>query len=173
MKKFFSSINKALNGFENVIIATGVLSATFIIFMNVVMRHLFKSPIMWAEELTRYIMMWVTFIGASLCVRDNIHVKMDLLHIKLPYKAAKILVCATYVVCILISAFLAYTGFTLTLKIAALGQVSSAMQMIPMWIVNLCVPISCVLMIKNYVYLLTLNILTRGEIVKRIGGEAE
>ncbi len=169
-KKIFLTVNRVITRIEETIVAIGVLTATFLIFYNVILRQFSTQSLTWAEELTRYIMIWVTFFGGNLCVQNNVHVKMDLLHIKLPKKAAKTLVSLTYLVCIAGCLFLAYTGYHLTVQIATLGQVSPSMPWLKMWVINISVPIFAVIGVKDYVWLLWLNIRSREEIVKEIGG---
>lgn len=170
MKKAFLAVHRALDIAEKAIVGTGVLAASFIIFVNVVMRYGFSHSFAWAEELTRYIMFWVTFLGGNLCVQNNIHVKMDLLHVKLPKKAAKALVSFTYLVCIAGCVFLLGYGVQLTNQIFTLGQVATSMPWLKMWVVNLAIPIFAVIGIKDYLWLLILNIRSKDEIVKTLEG---
>ena len=171
MKQILWKINTLVTNMEKIIVGTGVLTATFLIFYNVILRQFSARSLAWAEELTRYIMIWVTFFGANLCIQNNVHVKMDLLHIKLPAKAAKWIVSLTYVICIIGCVFLALTGYTLTLQIARLGQISSSMPWLKMWLVNICSPIFAVIGMKDYTWLLVLNILDREKIIKETGGK--
>lgn len=170
MLSILKKIDQAIDFLEKAVVGCGVLAATAIIFINVVMRYGFLQSLMWAEELTRYIMIWVTFIGSSLCIKNNVHVKMDLLHVKLPFSIAKPLVCVVYVICIAASLWLAQLGYQLTVQIARLGQVSAAMPWLPMWVVNVCVPIFAVLAVKDYAVLLVKNLCSKGIIVKETGG---
>lgn len=170
MVSVLKKIDQGIDFLEKLIVGCGVLAATVIIFVNVVMRYGFLRSLMWAEELTRYIMIWVTFIGSSLCIKNNVHVKMDLLHVKLPFKIAKPLVCLVYLICIIGSLWLAQIGYQLTVQIAKLGQVSSAMSWLPMWVVNVCVPAFAVMAVKDYVILLVLNLRNKGVIIKETEG---
>lgn len=45
-----------------------------IVFANVVMRYLTNGSIVWAEEVARYMMIWMTFLGAGLVLRYGGHV---------------------------------------------------------------------------------------------------
>ncbi len=45
--------------------------------LQVVMRYVLNSPLSWPEELARYLMIWATFIGAALLVREDGHVRLD------------------------------------------------------------------------------------------------
>jgi TRAP-type C4-dicarboxylate transport system permease small subunit len=61
---------------------TAGLFATFftvLVFLQVVFRYFFKSPISWAEELTMLTFQWCVFLGAAIGVRQGIHFKLDFL----------------------------------------------------------------------------------------------
>ncbi len=51
-------------------------------FANVLGRYLFGSPILWAEEILVFIMIWCVFLGVILVTWEGRHIKMDLLSVK-------------------------------------------------------------------------------------------
>lgn len=55
-----------------------------LVFGNVVARYVFNVSFIWAEELSQYLMVWVTFLGAGLAFLQGRHVAMDLVHDLLP-----------------------------------------------------------------------------------------
>lgn len=171
MKEIFKKIDKVFVGCESVIVCIGVLVATGVTFCNVIMRYFFHSPLMWAEELTRYIFIWVTFIGGSLCIRNNVHVKMNLLQVKLPAKAARILGIIVYVLCIIGSLMIAWLGYKMVQNVAVLGQVSPSMPWFKTVYVNLPVFLYGILAVKGYLQLLVKSLQRKDVIVETIGGE--
>lgn len=44
-----------------------------LVFGNVVLRYGFNSGITWSEEVSRFLFIWVVFLGAVLTLRDNGH----------------------------------------------------------------------------------------------------
>ena len=52
---------------------------TVFVFLQVIFRYFFKSPISWAEELTMLTFQWCVFLGAAIAVRHGIHFKLDFL----------------------------------------------------------------------------------------------
>jgi len=50
-----------------------------LVFTNVVTRYGFGFSINWAEEVSRFLMIWVTFLGAGLALREGRHVAIELL----------------------------------------------------------------------------------------------
>ena len=49
------------------------------VFGNVVLRHLFDSGINISEELSRFMFIWLTFLGAIVAMREGGHLGMDML----------------------------------------------------------------------------------------------
>ena len=67
-----------------VIIGLVILVGIAINFANVIGRYVFLEPIIWAEEIMIYIMVWTVFIGAILVSFEGQHLKMDFFSIMLP-----------------------------------------------------------------------------------------
>ncbi|KGQ71176.1 C4-dicarboxylate ABC transporter permease [Chelonobacter oris] len=61
------------------------------VFANVVLRYAGNSSITIAEELSRYLFVWVTFLGAILMFKENGHVSVTVLADKLSPRKRKIL----------------------------------------------------------------------------------
>lgn len=61
------------------------------VFTNVVLRYAGNTSITIAEELSRYLFVWVTFLGAILMFKENGHVSVNVLPEKLSPLKRKIL----------------------------------------------------------------------------------
>ena len=71
-----------------VIIAMMVVMAT-LVFVNVVCRYVLNYSIIWAEELSQYLMVWVAFLAGGLALREGRHVAVEMLQDRLPSKARR------------------------------------------------------------------------------------
>lgn len=60
-----------------------------LVFGNVVLRYAFNWGITVSEELSRWLFVWLTFVGAILALRDHAHLGMDSLVSRLPTAARK------------------------------------------------------------------------------------
>jgi len=74
----------ALLGTARTIVGALIFVAIAINFANVVARYLFASPLVWAEEIMVFLVIWCVFIGAVLVSWERDHLKMDLLAARLP-----------------------------------------------------------------------------------------
>ncbi|MGK9051517.1 TRAP transporter small permease [Neorhizobium petrolearium] len=77
------------------------------VFGNVVLRYGFNSGILVSEELSRFLFVWMTFIGAVVVLRERGHLGMDTVVNMLPLAGAKgakavsdllIIACCIYIV---------------------------------------------------------------------------
>jgi len=59
-----------------------------IIFVNVAMRYLTSNSLEWAEEVSRHMMIWLTFLGAGPVLRYGGHIAVENLQDALPTKGA-------------------------------------------------------------------------------------
>jgi TRAP-type C4-dicarboxylate transport system permease small subunit len=53
------------------------------VFAQVIFRYVLAVPLSWTEELSRYSMIWLTFIAGAMCIRSNSHYVIDILLKKL------------------------------------------------------------------------------------------
>jgi TRAP-type transport system small permease protein len=56
----------------------------FLVFGNVVLRYAFNSGIAMSEELSRWLLVWLTFLGAIVALRQHAHLGVDTLVRALP-----------------------------------------------------------------------------------------
>lgn len=136
---------KLLDKIEEIFCGTALLTATLIVFFNVVLRYVFKSGASWAEELVKYLMIWITFIGSSICVRKYAHVSIDFFYEMLSVKNKRVVAIIVGVISLFFTVNMAYYGSKLVLFSLSTGQVSPALQL-PMWVPYVAIPLGFVLM---------------------------
>lgn len=85
-------------------------SATLIIFLQIILRYVFNSPLMWAEELARIMFVWIVYMGAPIVVKRKANIEVDYLVQYLPYIAKRYLKITFYVIMSLFLLFVAYEG---------------------------------------------------------------
>ncbi len=57
---------------------------TIIIIIQVFMRYLFLYSLSWSEEVARYLMIWVSFLGASLALKYGFHIGVEFVLNRMP-----------------------------------------------------------------------------------------
>jgi TRAP-type C4-dicarboxylate transport system permease small subunit len=62
-----------------------LMSAMCVVMLTQVFsRYLFNNPLTWPEELSRYLFVWIVFLGAAIAFRHKAHLGMDFLTARLP-----------------------------------------------------------------------------------------
>lgn len=70
----------------SVIMVICLVTMVLMVFGNVVMRYAFNSGIAVSEELSRWLFLWLIFLGASIAVHEQAHMGSDMVMEKLPAK---------------------------------------------------------------------------------------
>ncbi len=135
-----------LSKFEDIVCVFSLLIASFLIFINVVLRYAFHSGFPWSEELIRYLFAIVTFIGLSMGVKRNSRISIDIVALSMKSDSAKKVVELGINLTQLLFAFiLAVIAFRYTKFVFNSGQVSSALEL-PIFYLYLLVTIAFVLL---------------------------
>lgn len=74
MKSLSVYVTKLLESLVVVILAT----MSCLVFLNVVLRYGFNSSINITEEVSRYLFVWLAFLGAILAFNENRHVNVTI-----------------------------------------------------------------------------------------------
>src|SRR3989344_2700186 len=74
----------------NVLIALALAVMVVMVFGNVVLRYAFNSGIAVSEEVSRWLFVWITFLGAIVAVKEHGHLGTDLVLTKLPPIAQRV-----------------------------------------------------------------------------------
>ncbi len=134
----------------------GVL--TVCVFLQVLVRFVFKYPLPWTEEVARIAFVYSIFVGATVAVREKAHINVDFVLVLLPppvARAVKLLGTA------LMAVFLCYMTWQGIEFVRVTGvQVTPVMQ-IPFRYLYLIIPWSGALMLL-YLILGTLDELRAG-----------
>ena len=115
------------------------------VFTNVALRFTTDQSILWVEEVSRYLMIWLTFIGAGLVLRYGGHIGIDTLQERFPAQAPKL----RAVIFVLLVAFFAFmTWIGTRYAMLTWGQTTPVLQ-IPVGAVYLALPIGFGLLVVH------------------------
>jgi len=101
------------------------------VFGNVVLRYGFNSGITVSEELSRWLFVWMTFLGALLALRTHHHLGTDSLVARLPVRGKKICLGLTHLL-MLYLCWLMFSGSWQQTRINA-GTTSAVMEVSMAW----------------------------------------
>jgi TRAP-type C4-dicarboxylate transport system permease small subunit len=90
-------------------------SLAFIVFLQFFTRYILNDSLSWTEEIARYGLMWVTFIGGIMVTRRGTHIAVELMsNLMKPGPARVALLIFIDLVKLLFLALLAYFSITIT-----------------------------------------------------------
>lgn len=136
--KFRKRVDSALFVFLVFLMAAMVLN----VLWQVASRYIFQSPSNFTDELSRYLLIWVSLLGASYVAGKKLHLAIDIIPQKLEGKDERNL---NFLINILVALFallvMVWGGINLVYITLKLEQISSALN-IPLGYVYVVVPLS-------------------------------
>ncbi|MES2530141.1 MAG: TRAP transporter small permease [Pseudomonadota bacterium] len=78
------------------VIAACLAVMVVLVFGNVVLRYIFNSSITVSEELSRWLFVWLTFLGGIVALREHAHLGTEILVSKLGPAGKKVCLVAAY-----------------------------------------------------------------------------
>lgn len=133
MKKFFSKI-------EEWIALVCLVVMSMLTFANVVSRYVFKASFSFSEELTTYLFVLLSLVGAAIAAKRRAHLGLSILTDSVSENTERYLKIFAYLISALFSVALFYYGILMVKNQIVLGQVTVGMQW-PEWVFGLFVPI--------------------------------
>lgn len=112
MNKFLDKLFKGIDYF------TGILTGLMVlfVFLNVVLRIVFNSGLTWSEELSRYLFVFVTYIGAISAMRANGHMTVDFLISKVKPQLQMVMYIVSQTLIAILMVILVHGSFKMVLQ---------------------------------------------------------
>jgi len=115
---------------------------------QVVARNFFDTGILWGDGLVRVLVLWVTFIGATIAARDDEHIRIDLLVRFVGARSNRWLIRFR-------SAFTAFVAgvfcyYSLQFVILDYQDEITAFASVPAWVCELAMPLGAGLIALRY-----------------------
>lgn len=142
--KMIDSLNKVVG----IVLALMLGTMSILILAQVFSRFVIDLPLTWSEELSRYLMIYVVFIGAGLAMRYNKLISVELLPESLQGTKRKVIVILSLLISIVFFVILFVQGMDILSRVTM--QTSPALGL-PMSIPYAAVPIGALLLGMNAV----------------------
>ena len=91
MVRVLQSLNRTIQVVENWFAIALMGASALITIAQVVTRYGFNHPLTWPEELCTLLLVWMTFVGASLLLKKEQHIEIDFFTKLLPLPAQKVI----------------------------------------------------------------------------------
>lgn len=141
MKKFKSLLDKFTSGINGMIVLFAIIMVIMGV-MQVFFRYVMKSSLSWSEECMRYLHVWITTIGGSLCFYEGMFTTINVFYDAVSRKSkigGKVLMLLQYLCAVVFYAVLLYFGakhcITSWIKVSSTTRIS-------LGVIYLCLPLS-------------------------------
>lgn len=137
-------INKILDYFEEGLCCVCLIVMTALTFINVLSRYVFSASLSFSEEITTYLFVLLSLLGAAIAAKRGAHLGFTLLSEHVGEKAGRILGIIAMAASTAFSGIICYFGIFMVINQINKGQVTGAMQL-PEWIFGSFVPLGAFL----------------------------
>ena len=156
MRKTLSIIDKILSFFEDWTLFIAVIIALIALFCNVVLRYGFNYSLAWSEELVREVIIYTTFIGCSVAIKNRSMIKIDALVqlfpvLKLPLNYI------SHLATIIFSSMVIYYGWLMAARQVVTHQKTIIMQIPKVYLYSI-LPVMGVLMLIRTIQVIYIDI---------------
>ncbi|WP_312812539.1 TRAP transporter small permease [Sedimentibacter sp.] len=145
LDKISNGINKIMEYITIIMLAGIVVS----LFAQVIFRFVFHTGLTWSEELSRYLHMWITFLGASIIFKEGKHLNLTFFIDILPTRFRKLIDIFNQLFLIFFLVLIIYHGIPLINIVKT--QLTPAMEISTAW-VYASLPIGAFFMLVQVIF---------------------
>ncbi len=118
------------------------ISMALIVALQVFFRYVLNHSLFWSEELARFLLVWLSFLGASSAYRRGVHPGVDVFFVRMPLTLQKALRILVHMVSLALFGIMIFFGCKFAWFVRS--QISPALLM-PKWIIMGIIPVSGIL----------------------------
>lgn len=122
-------------------VATGAMLA-----YEVTARYVFTAPTIWAEELSRFFLVWGTFLAAAALLAKRKHIRINIVVDRLPEAARRVAEAFSLAFVALVSAVIVWHGTAIAWDSFVRGRTAGTMLDPPMWWIEAAAPLGFTLL---------------------------
>ncbi len=148
--------NKAGRIFDRIVNISAVLSGTLLVFVlvavfyEIINRYLFGRAILWTYEVVEFTLLYITFLATAWLLREEAHVKIDLVLQKMKPKTQAILNIITSIICAIAFLIIIVWSIISILESIELGLFTPTELETPKHYVMLCIPFGSILLFIQF-----------------------
>ncbi len=143
-------IKKLADNFEGYCCAVMLAVMSVVVFLQVVFRFFIKASLPWSEELSRYLLVYITYFGCAYGIKTGAHLGVEAFVLILPKKVQKLLNIIVQLGGMMVCLLIMKLGADIVATQMQSGQLSPAMRL-PMWAMYCAIPIGMAFCVIRYV----------------------
>lgn len=145
--KIIHGIDKAINKLLRFIVIIMLSVMSVVVFAQVLFRIVHLS-IPWSEELSKYLLIWSTFLGAAICIRKGSLVGLEFLKNSMSEEKQKVLQTILNLIVCAMLLFLINVGFWAVRRVWF--QITPVLKL-SMGLMYATIPVGSVFMLINHI----------------------
>lgn len=145
MARFFSRLGAAADKLEEGFMIVALAFMTIMTFVQVVLRYVFGTGLVWSLEATTYTFAWLVLLGMSYGVRTQAHIAVDIVTSRLGPRAARFVAAAALVCALGYCALMLYGSAVFVYRLYGLGNYARDIPL-PRWMLAGIMPFAFVLL---------------------------
>ncbi len=143
MGQFLDQLSLRLNYWVEYLVAAMGMSMAAIVGAQVFSRYVLNNSLFWSEEAARYLLVWLTFLGASIAYRKKVHPGVDLFFVRMHTSLKTMSLLLVHLVSLWFFCIMIIEGSRFAWFVRS--QISPALG-IPKWIILAIIPVSGVVL---------------------------
>ena len=151
---FFQKIDRIL---DRILVGLAWFSGALMIFslvsvcVDVVMRYFFNSPSGWILQISEYILLYIPFLSAAYVLKEDGHIKVDIILNFLSKKTEAMLNTVTSILGAIVLFILTYYGVIVTFDFYVRKVPTLKYLKIPEFLVIIVIPVGCFLFALQFI----------------------
>ncbi len=139
MLEFLIKISNGLNRRIQTLVCAMGISMAVIVAVQVFCRYVLNHSLFWSEELARLILVWLTFLGATVAYYYRAHPGVDGLYRRLPEGGQKAAAMLVHLASLSLFAVMVFSGSQFAWFVRL--QITPALNL-PKWVIMAVVPVA-------------------------------
>lgn len=139
-----------LEKLEESLMALLLAVMTCLTFVQVVLRYLFNTGLLWSLEATTYCFAWLVLIGMSYGVRTRTHIAVNLATRRMPSSLKRAVALFAAGLCLLYAGLMLYGSFVFTERLFILGHDARDLPL-QRWLLAGIMPVAFALLIFRFI----------------------
>jgi len=125
--RFLHCIESGIGHVEEWVGMAAVAALAIVVNLQIFSRYLFHAPFIWPEEISRLLLVWITFIGAAALTRRAGDLAVDTFIEMMPHGGRRAFLMLRDAVMVVVFLFVASQGFALAQAVSGMPLVATGL----------------------------------------------
>jgi TRAP-type C4-dicarboxylate transport system permease small subunit len=164
--RFTNGLVRTKDAHFRVLITVSVVSLSVIcvtMLLQIFLRRVLRSPLEWAEDLSVFLFIWITFLGAAILFEKRLMISVDTLTSLLPAPVQRVVEAVSDSIILVAVAYLLRLAVQFLVRQKSMGHNLGGALRMPSWVIMIPVIICLASMILSSLVSLLNKLQRRGQ----------